>query len=89
MQWLLDLVTGGLTSLIANWGGQILAGLGALGMTIVAYFSGKKAERQKGQIHTQKEIIDAYETRNTVEDVVRSGGTTERDRMRQRYTRDE
>lgn len=85
MDWIVNILGGVITQ---NLGG-ILAAIGGIFAVALAFFAGSRNEKQKGRIRTQEEIIDAHEDRETVEDRLRRGGATERDRQRMRYTRDE
>jgi len=88
MDWFLNFLSGGLIDLVKQFGGYIVGALGMLGAIAMAYFSGAKNEKQKGQINTQKEIIDAYEDRRTAEDIVRGTPPTKPGSVRNKYQRD-
>lgn len=84
MGWLFDLVMG---LIVPNIGG-ILAGIGGAVAIFLAFFAGKKDERQKGEIKTQGEVIDAYQDRTAVEDRLSNADPAKPGSVRERYTRD-
>jgi hypothetical protein len=75
-------------SILQNFGGYIAAGIGL----IIAFFfvkrAGKKEQALEDLVATQEEVIHANEDRSTVEDRVRRATPSERDGLREPWTRD-
>lgn len=80
MDFLLDLIGGGLWKLIA---GVVGGGLALLGL----YLRGRSDAKKDGTIAAQKEIINAHETRDKVDDAVAAADDTERQRLRDKWRR--
>lgn len=84
MDFLINLVS----DLIKPFWGAIAAGAGILVLAIGAYFKGKNDQAVKGKVVAQKETIDAYKDRNVVDESVRDATDDERQRVRDKWTRD-
>lgn len=86
MDFLLKLITS--IPFVGDFLGWILGAAGALIGGVFLYFAGKKTARQEGEIATQKETIDAYKDRATVEDDFRNATDDDRERVRDKWRRD-
>jgi hypothetical protein len=83
--WIIGFITNGLSAHLDS----ILTAIGGVVLVVVAFFSGKKAERQQGTINTQKEIINAHEDRRTAEGIVRGAPAPGKSgSVRNKYQRD-
>lgn len=88
MEWILNLLSGGLTELVTKFGGYILGGIGLVIGAFILKRQGAKEQAQKDTIATQQETINAHKDRDNVEDSYRRASPDERDRMQQPWLRD-
>lgn len=66
----------------------IAAAVGLALAGLAAYLKGRSEQAAKGKIAAQKETIDAHETRDKIEAAVDAADATERQRLRDKWTRD-
>lgn len=84
MDFLISLLSG----LLKQFWAPIATGVGILVLATGAYFKGKGDQAKKGKDVAQKETIDAYKDRNVVDESVRDATPAERERLRDKWTRD-
>lgn len=84
MDFLISLLNG----LLPQFWAPIAGAVGILVLAAGAYFKGKGDQAAKGKDVAQKETIDAYKDRNVIDESVRDATDTERQRLRDKWTRD-